>query len=244
MPEAPGHLDRDVGLGSHDLRRVRTGLDLCQSLNGVKQRKAFPVAAPSGRTKCSAGILVVSYAVITILPLLSIIVTGFKWPPDAIACPPKIVFGPAMEDYADLFTMRSRATVETLQALWPPASWCDRIVRDQSVIISGPSRYGERFVNSVIIGFGQRFLCMMPGTAAAYARARFKVPLNDDLLFLILSTRMTPPIAEATPGFLPLCNLGLNDTHLSMILLNTAVNLSLAVWRLKGFNDRFPVQWR
>ncbi|SDW14904.1 carbohydrate ABC transporter permease [Roseicitreum antarcticum] len=204
---------------------------------------SFSVTAPSSRTKWFAGILVVGYAIITILPLLWIIATGFKSPSDAIAYPPKIVFEPTLEGYVNLFTTRSRATEETLEAMGPPTTWYDRIVRDQNMIISGPSRYGERFVNSVIIGFGSTFLCMILGTAAAYAFSRFKVPLKDDLLFFILSTRMMPPIAVAIPIFLMFRNLGLNDTHLGMILLYTAVNLSLSVWLLKGFIDEIPVEY-
>jgi multiple sugar transport system permease protein len=58
---------------------------------------------------------------------------------------------------------------------------------------------------------------MVLGTMAAYAFSRFKVPLKDDLLFFILSTRMMPPIAVAIPIFLMFRNLGLNDTHLALI---------------------------
>ena len=84
---------------------------------------------------------------------------------------------------------------------------------------------------------------MVLGTMAAYAFSRFKVPLKDDLLFFILSTRMMPPIAVAIPIFLMFRNLGLNDTHLGMILLYTAVNLSLSVWLLKGFIDEIPIEY-
>ena len=38
-------------------------------------------------------------------------------------------------------------------------------------------------------------------------------------------------------------NLGLNDTYLGMIMLYTAVNLSLSVWLLKGFMDEIPVEY-
>ena len=34
--------------------------------------------------------------------------------------------------------------------------------------------------------------------------------------------------------------LGLYDTRIGMILLYTAVNVSLAVWLLKGFIDEIP----
>ena len=37
--------------------------------------------------------------------------------------------------------------------------------------------------------------------------------------------------------------LGLADTHLGMILLYTAVNISLAVWLLKGFVDEIPREY-
>lgn len=204
---------------------------------------SFSVTEPNKGTKWFAGILVVGYALITIAPLLWIIATGFKSPADSIAYPPKVVFEPSMEGYVNLFTERTRATPDMLEAAGEPTTWYEEIVRDQGTIISGPSRYGERFLNSVIIGFGSTALCMILGTAAAYAFSRFRVPLKDDLLFFILSTRMMPPIAVAIPIFLMFRNLGLNDTHLGMILLYTGVNLSLSVWLLKGFIDEIPIEY-
>lgn len=204
---------------------------------------SFSPTEPSNRMKWFAGILVVGYALITLLPLVWIIATGFKSPSDAIAYPPKVIFQPSLEGYVNLFTERTRATQGMLEEAGPPQTWYDQIVRDQGSIISGPSRYGQRFLNSVIIGFGSTLLCMVLGTAAAYAFSRFRVPLKDDLLFFILSTRMMPPIAVAIPIFLMFRNLGLNDTHLGMILLYTAVNLSLSVWLLKGFIDEIPIEY-
>jgi hypothetical protein len=81
------------------------------------------------------------------------------------------------------------------------------------------------------------------GTFSAYAFSRFKIPLADDLLFFILSTRMMPPIAVAIPIYLMYRELGLSDTALGMILLYTAVNVSLAVWLLKGFIDEIPREY-
>ncbi|MFN3547984.1 MAG: carbohydrate ABC transporter permease [Mesorhizobium sp.] len=201
------------------------------------------VTEPSRLQKWFAGTLVVAYALITIMPLAWIIATGFKSPADAIAYPPKLVYEPTLEGYVNLFTTRSRATPETLAQLGPPQTWYDAIVRQYDMVISGPSRYGERFLNSVIIGFGSTFLSIFLGTLAAYAFSRFRVPLKDDLMFFILSTRMMPPIAVAIPIFLMFRQLGLSDTHLGMILLYTAVNLSLSVWLLKGFIDEIPVEY-
>ena len=204
---------------------------------------SWSVTEPSPRQKWLAGTLVVAYALITILPLLWIVATGFKSPSDAIAYPPKVLFEPTLEGYVNLFTTRARMTPDALSAAGEPATWYDRIVARYDMTITGASRYGERFLNSVVIGFGSTFLSIFLGTLAAYAFSRFKVPLKDDLLFFILSTRMMPPIAVAIPIFLMFRQLGLSDTHLGMILLYTAVNLSLSVWLLKGFIDEIPVEY-
>ncbi len=204
---------------------------------------SFSVTEPSQRTKWFAGTLVIVYALVTIMPLLWIIATGFKSPSDAIAYPPKIIFEPTLEGYVNLFTTRTRVTQETLDGLGEPKTWYERIVRQYDMVIVGASRYGERFFNSVIIGFGSTFLCIVLGTAAAYAFSRFRIPLKDDLLFFILSTRMMPPIAVAIPIFLMFRQLGLNDTHAGMILLYTAVNLSLSVWLIHGFIDEIPIEY-
>ena len=201
------------------------------------------VAEPTPAVKWLAGTAVILYAILTLIPLAWIVATGFKSPTDAIAYPPKVLFEPTLEGYVNLFTSRTRLDDASLDALPPPDTWYERIVRDQGMAISGASRYGERFLNSVIIGFGSTALCMILGTMAAYAFSRFRVPLKDDLMFFILSTRMMPPIAVAIPIFLMFRQLGLSDTHLGMILLYTAVNLSLSVWLLKGFIDEIPIEY-
>ena len=190
-----------------------------------------------------AGGLVMIYALVTVVPLIWIMMTGFKTPPDSISYPPKVVFEPSLEGYVNLFTTRTRQTKEYIDSLPPAETWYDELVRSRNMVIAGPSKFGERFANSLIIGFGSTFLSVFLGTLAAYAFSRFKIPLADDLLFFILSTRMMPPIAVAIPIFLMYRTLGLSDTHLGMILLYTAVNISLAVWLLKGFIDEIPREY-
>lgn len=194
-------------------------------------------------SKWLAGVIVVFYALVTMIPLLWIFSAGFKSPPDSIAYPPKVVFEPSLEGYVNLFTSRTRQPPEYMATLPPPETWYDELVRERNMVISGPSRFLERYTNSLIIGFGSTFLAVFMGTLAAYAFSRFRVPGENDLLFFILSTRMLPPIAVAIPIFLMYRAIGLNDTHLGMILLYTAVNISLAVWLLKGFMDEIPRQY-
>jgi multiple sugar transport system permease protein len=204
---------------------------------------AHSVVAPTTFSKWIAGTIVILYALITIIPLLWIFATSIKSPPDSIAYPPKLWFQPSIEGYCNLFTTRTRQTPEYINSLPAAANFCDEVTRKRNMVIAGPSNFVPRFVNSLVIAFGSTFCAVFLGTLAAYGFSRFKIPLADDLLFFILSTRMMPPIAVAIPIYLMYRELGLSDTALGMILLYTAVNVSLAVWLLKGFIDEIPREY-
>ena len=205
--------------------------------------QAHSVVAPSKLAQRIAGAIVVVYALLTMIPLLWIVLTGLKTPPDSIAYPPKLIFTPSLEGYVNLFTTRSRQTPEYIAQLPPSSGVCDTLARATNMVVVGSSNYLPRFVNSLIIAFGSTALSVILGVTAAYAFSRFRIPAKDDLLFFILSTRMMPPIAVAIPIYLMYRDVGLSDTRLGMILLYTAVNVSLAVWLLKGFIDEIPREY-
>ena len=198
---------------------------------------------PSGFSRKLAATIIIVYMVVTLIPITWIVATSFKSVDSAIAYPPEVFFDPSLEGYVNLFTNRSRQPQEYLDSLPPPDTWYEELVRSREMVITGPSKFMGRYSNSLIIGFGATFLSVFLGSLAAYAFSRFKVPLKDDLMFFILSTRMFPPIAVAVPIFIMYRKLGLGDTHLGMIILYTVVNLSLAVWLLKGFMDEIPKEY-
>jgi multiple sugar transport system permease protein len=208
---------------------------------------AYSIVEPSRASKRVAGTIVVLYAVLTLIPLMWIVLTSIKSPQDSISYPPKVLpwvhFQPTIEGFCNLFTTRSRQTPEYLATQPPPKGVCETQARARNMVIVSESKYIPRFLNSVIIAFGSTALAVFLGTLAAYGFSRFRVPLKDDLLFFILSTRMMPPIAVAIPIYLMYRELGLQDTRLGMILLYTSVNVSLAVWLLKGFIDEIPREY-
>jgi multiple sugar transport system permease protein len=208
---------------------------------------AYSIVEPSAGAKRIAAIIVVMYAVLTLIPLVWIVLTSIKNPADSISYPPKVLpyvhFQPTIEGYCNLFSTRSRQTPEYIAGLPPPAGACEVLARKNNMVVVSESKYIPRFLNSIIIAFGSTALAVFLGTLSAYGFSRFRVPLKDDLLFFILSTRMMPPIAVAIPIYLMYRELGLQDTRLGMILLYTSVNVSLAVWLLKGFIDEIPREY-
>jgi multiple sugar transport system permease protein len=212
-------------------------------MTAVVSTTAHSVVDASARTRWISGAIVVVYALVTITPLLWIFLTSFKTSADAVAYPPKVFSQPSLEGYCNLFNISSRQTPEFMASLPPPEGYCAKVARDRGMVIAGSSKTPGRLMNSLVIGFGSTFLAVFLGTLAAYALSRFRVPIKDDLLFFILSTRFMPPIAVAIPIYLMFRQLGLLDSYVGMILLYTAVNVSLAVWLLKGFIDEIPREY-
>jgi multiple sugar transport system permease protein len=98
----------------------------------------------------------------------------------------------------------------------------------------------QYLLNSMIIGLLSTLASVMLGTGCAYGFSRFKIAGARDWLFFILSTRFLPPLAVVVPVLMMYRQFDLPNTHLGLILLYTAFNLSLAVWLMKGFIDDIP----
>ena len=188
--------------------------------------------------------------VIMLTPIYWITSTAFKPRNLATTIPPTVVFEPTVAPFVKLFTKRSQLREPPSDEEYAAAPWWEQMVFDggEKVVRSGSgevrsSGYGDRFMNSLIVSIVSTFLAVSMGTLTAYGFSRFKVAGEDDWLFFILSTRMLPPVVVAIPMFLMYRVVGLNDTHLGLIILYTAFNLSFSVWIMKGFIDEIPREY-
>jgi multiple sugar transport system permease protein len=188
---------------------------------------------------------------IMLTPIYWIAATAFKPRNLATTIPPTVLFTPEVSPFVKLFTKRSQLRDQPTQEEYDAAPWWEQMVFDggEKVVRNGKtgevrtSGYGDRFKNSLIISIISTVVAVCMGTLTAYGFSRFKVKGEDDWLFFILSTRMLPPVVVAIPMFLMYRVVGLNDTHLGLIILYTAFNLSFAVWIMKGFIDEIPKEY-
>ena len=187
---------------------------------------------------------------ITLAPIFWITATAFKPRNLATTVPPTVFFEPEISPFVKLFTKRSQMRSPPTVEVYAAAPWWEQLVFDggEKLVRSGkgeiqPSGYPSRFLNSIIIAVTSTVLAVGMGTITAYGFSRFKVAGEDDWLFFILSTRMLPPVVVAIPMFLMYRVVGLNDTHLGLIILYTAFNLSFSVWLMKGFIDEIPKEY-
>ncbi len=147
-------------------------------------------------------------------PVLWIILTAFKTRTDALAIPPKLFFTPTLDNFVSVF-YRASITTGTSQA----------------------TDMGLYFFNSIFIAGTSVGLALIVGTLAAYAFSRYPLRGNDTYLFIILTTRMMPPIVVIIPIFLMFRLSGLAGSYWGIILLYTAFNIPFSVWLVKSFFD-------
>lgn len=194
-----------------------------------------------------AVVLVVT--IIFLAPIYWITSTAFKPRNLATSVPPTVFFQPEITPFVKLFTKRVQLTKPVDPAVYAAAPWWEQRIYDggERVLRVGDSvqlsAYPSRFMNSLIVAVISTLLAVGLGTITAYGFSRFKIAGESDLLFFILSTRMLPPIVVAIPMYLMYRQVGLNDTHLGLILLYTAFNLSFSVWLMKGFMDEIPKEY-
>ena len=191
-----------------------------------------------------AGIIII-IAFFMLIPVVWMGMTAFKSRADAVASPPRVAFEPTLEGFVSLLTKRRQLTAEQLLEYEQrdDLNWADNIALERGQAIIGQSEYVTRLRNSIIIASTSTVFSVVLGLLSAYAFSRFRIPGEGDLLFFILSTRMLPPVVVTIPIFLMYREIGLYDTHVGMIILYTAFNLSFSVWLLKGFIDEIPREY-
>jgi multiple sugar transport system permease protein len=194
-------------------------------------------------------IAVIVATLIFLSPIYWIASTSFKPRTAATSVPPTVLFTPEITPYVKLFTKRAQQRQPPTQEEYDAAPWWEKRIMDggERVLKVGEdvqlSQYPNRFLNSFIIATLSTILAVGMGTITAYGFSRFKVKGESDLLFFILSTRMLPPVVVAIPMYLMYRTFELNDTHLGLILLYVAFNLSFSVWLMKGFIDEIPKEY-
>lgn len=103
-------------------------------------------------------------------------------------------------------------------------------------------RFISSLYNSIIVTAGALILTLLIAFPIAFSFSRYKSRfLRFPALFLLLM-RMFPPIVITIPLYPFFRKLGLIDNHLSLILINTAFSLSLAVFMMKTFIDEIPIE--
>lgn len=99
----------------------------------------------------------------------------------------------------------------------------------------------ERYLlNSVIISGSTTIIILFAGSLAGYVFGRARLKGKMIIMLTILGLSMFPQVSFLFPLFEMFSRWGLLDTHLAMILPDSAYLLPIAVWALQAFYKQIP----
>ena len=150
---------------------------------------------------------------VVLLPIFWMVITSIKPAGIAQAIPPRWLFTPTLQNYADVLSGNTYTSQPFLSMVG----------------------------NSVVVSLFSTLLTVLLATPAAYALARIRFKGRNFIALWILSTIMFPPAVSVIPIFILAGKLQLTDTYLVLIIPYTAFNLPIVIWMLRGFIQQIPV---
>lgn len=108
-------------------------------------------------------------------------------------------------------------------------------------VFSSTFNVGKYYSNSTIVVVLTLLITMPVSILASYSLSRFRIPGKQIFMFAILATQFIPLIVNVIPYFVMFRNWGLLDTTLALIIVNLGHTIPYAIWLIKGFIDKIPV---
>ena len=100
----------------------------------------------------------------------------------------------------------------------------------------GKNGCDEVLFNSLTVALIQHNHCPDPlGSLAAYAIQRSGAKLSVLLIVLVLCLKMIPTSSIVVPIYELICNLGLYDTKVALIIVYAAINMPFVMWTMLSF---------
>lgn len=95
--------------------------------------------------------------------------------------------------------------------------------------------------NSMSTALVSTVIALILGSLAAYAIQRSGAKLSILLVVLVLCLKMIPTSSIVVPIYELICNLGLYDTKIALIIVYAAVNMPFVMWTMLSFYEGIPV---
>jgi multiple sugar transport system permease protein len=164
------------------------------------------------------GLALVVVGLFFLFPLFWVFLMSFQTNEQILRIPPSMVFEPTLGNYVALISGKLESAAGTLEI-----------------------PFMRNLGNSVLLSGVSVALALVLGVPAAYAFARFRFRLGENIAFTLLSFRFAPPLLVLLPLSLYFQDLRLNDTYTGLIWVYQLIALPLILWIVRGyFEDISP----
>lgn len=164
------------------------------------------------------GALITLVLIFFLFPIAWIFLMSLQTNETILRIPPSLAFTPIIDNYTALITGQLRTAAGSLQL-----------------------NFMQNMFNSVLLSVCSVALSLVLGVPAAYAFARFKFRLGEDIAFTLLSFRFAPALLVLLPLSLYFKSMGLTNTYIGLIWVYQLICLPLILWIVRGyFEDISP----
>jgi multiple sugar transport system permease protein len=165
---------------------------------------------PAGRLV--RGVLLTIVGLFFLFPILWVFLMSFQTNATILRMPPSLFFSPTLDNYVALISGKLETQAGTLQIA-----------------------FMDNLMNSVILSVSSVLLSLILGVPAAYAFARFRFRLGENIAFTLLSFRFAPPLLVLLPLLLYFRTIGLDNTYTGLIWVYQLITLPLILWIVRGY---------
>lgn len=95
-------------------------------------------------------------------------------------------------------------------------------------------------LNSLSVSLASTIIALLLGSLAAYAIQRSGAKLSVILVVLVLCLKMIPTSSIVVPIYELICNLGLYDTRIALVIVYAAINMPFVMWTMLSFYEGIP----
>jgi multiple sugar transport system permease protein len=164
------------------------------------------------------GVLLTLVGLFFLFPIFWVVLMSFQTNADILRTPPSLFFTPTLDNYVALITGQLDTAVGSLKISYMRNLW-----------------------NSLVLSSASVALSLLLGIPAAYAFARYRFRLGENIAFTLLSFRFAPPLLVLLPLLLYFQDLGLYDTYIGLVWVYQLITLPLILWIVRGyFEDISP----
>lgn len=164
------------------------------------------------------GVALAAIVLFFLFPIFWIVLMSFQTNADILRIPPRLTFSPTLSNYTALISGKLETSSGSLDI-----------------------PFMRNLGNSVLLSTASVLLALLLGVPAAYAFARFKFRLGEDIAFTLLSFRFAPPLLVLLPLSLYFQDMGLANTYVGLIWIYQLICLPLILWIVRGyFEDASP----
>jgi multiple sugar transport system permease protein len=164
------------------------------------------------------GVALLLVVLFFLFPIFWVLLMSFQTNEQILRIPPSLTFTPTLGNYAALISGKLQTAAGTLEIA-----------------------FMSNLENTIILSVASVALSLLLGVPAAYAFARFRFRLGEDIAFTLLSFRFAPALLVLLPLSLYFQDIGLSDTYTGLVWVYQLITLPLILWIVRGyFEDISP----